>query len=68
MITLSRSRRRAAKYIALAVLTTASASIAAVDFHDWRQVVAFVGAQIVSGCVAGKAYHDTTASKVPKQP
>ncbi len=59
-MTRRRSRIRAAKYIALAVLTTASASIAAVNFHDWRQVAAFVGAQIVSGCVAAKAYRDTT--------
>ena len=62
-----RSHHREMKYVSLAVLATASGAIAAVDFHDWRQVAAFVGANIVSACVASKAYHDLSSSISTKQ-
>jgi len=56
-------RARRTKYIAVAVLATASAGVATVDFHRWQQVLAFTLSLIVSACVAARAYNDLSASK-----
>ena len=62
------SRRREVKYVILATLPTFSGGIAAVDFHDWRQVAAFVSALLFTGWTASRAYHDKSSSNTERQP
>ncbi len=65
-MTRHRISRREAKYIALAVLTTACAALPSVDFRDWRQVVAFAVAQFLSAVIAAKAFRDQSISHASK--
>jgi len=60
---MTRAHKTEVKYIALAVLTTACAALPSVNFRDWRQVVAFAGAQFLSAVIAAQAFRDQSISQ-----
>lgn len=60
------SNLRLALYVAVAMVTAASAGIATVDFGDGKQVASFALSVIATGLVTARSYIDKSESQVEK--
>ena len=60
------SNLRLALYVAVAMVTAASAGIATVNFSDGKQVASFALSVIATGLVTARSYIDKSESMVEK--
>ena len=63
-MTAKQSTARLVLYVAIAVVSAASAGIATVDFSDPRQLTAFVLGVLATGLTTARSYIDKTPSEV----
>lgn len=65
-MTAKSSTARLILYVMIAMITTASAGVLTVDFHDQKQVAVFALAILAAGLNTARSYIDTSESQVPK--
>jgi len=65
-MTAKSSTTRLILYVFIAMITTASAGVMTVDFHDSKQVAVFSLAIIAAGLNTARSYIDNSESQIPK--
>lgn len=65
-MTAKASNLRLALYVAVAMVTAASAGISTVDFSDGKQVSSFALSVIATGLVTARSYIDKSESEITK--
>jgi hypothetical protein len=60
------SNLRLSLYVAVAMVTAASAGISTVDFADGKQVASFALSVVATGLVTARSYIDKSESQVEK--
>lgn len=65
-MTAKASNLRLGLYVAVAMVTAASAGIGTVNFSDGKQVASFALSIIATGLITARSYIDKSESEVPK--
>ena len=60
------SSTRLALYVVIAMVTSASGGLQAVDFCDWKEVTGYVLGIVATGLVTARSYIDQTPSQIIK--
>lgn len=63
-MTSSQSTTRLVLYVLVAMVSSASAGLATVDFADTKQIISFILSIIATGLITARSYIDKTPSEV----
>lgn len=63
-MTPKQSTARLLLYVAIAMLTSASAGLQTVDFANWKEAASFALAVLTTGLVTARSYIDQTPTQI----